>query len=113
MGAAQVTDLFLRIWRSVLVGSHFEAGCSVLAVTVAAESPELREHAAGIFRAWRGRLAELLERGGLAPADAARFAATLLAASEGAVVLSRGEQSLEPFDLVAAQLLEQVRRLAR
>ena len=111
--AEEVTDLFLRIWRSILAGSQCEAGCAVLAVTVAAESPELLAHAAGIFRAWRGRLAELLARGGLTPADAARFATTLIAASEGAVVLSRGEKSLEPFELVAAQLLEQVRRMTR
>jgi len=37
------------------------------------------------------------------------FAATLVASSEGAVALSRAEQSLEPFDLVAEQLLEQLR----
>jgi hypothetical protein len=35
----------------------------------------------------------------------------LIAASEGAVVLSRGERSLEPFDLVAAKLLEDARAL--
>ena len=114
-GAApeEVTDLFLRIWRSILVRSHFKAGCAVVAVTVAADSPELLEHASAIFRAWRGRLARLLVAGGAAPEDAARFAAVLIAASEGAVVLSRGEQSLEPFDLVASQLIEQARALPR
>jgi TetR/AcrR family transcriptional regulator, lmrAB and yxaGH operons repressor len=111
--AEEITELFLRVWRGVLAGSELEAGCAVLAVTVAAESPELLDHAGGIFRAWRGRLAELLERGGLARDDAARFAATLIAASEGAVVLSRGERSMEPFELVAAELLAQVRRMGR
>jgi hypothetical protein len=72
----------------------------------------LLDHAAGIFRAWRRRLAELLERGGLDPHDADTFAATLVASCEGAVALSRAEQSLEPFDLVAEQLLAQVRSLA-
>jgi hypothetical protein len=43
----------------------------------------------------------------------ARFAAVLVAASEGAVVLSRADQSLEPFDLVAEQLIDQVRRVRR
>jgi len=37
----------------------------------------------------------------------------LVASSEGAVVLARAEQSLEPFDLVAEQLLAQVRQLSR
>jgi TetR/AcrR family transcriptional repressor of lmrAB and yxaGH operons len=109
----EVTDLFLRIWRSVLLRSQFKAGCAVVAVTVAADSPELLEYAAAIFRAWRGRLARLLVAGGLAQGDAARFAATLIAASEGAVVLSRGEQSLEPFEMVASQLVEQARSFPR
>jgi TetR/AcrR family transcriptional regulator, lmrAB and yxaGH operons repressor len=109
--ADEVAAWFLRVWREVLVRSNFEAGCAVLAVTVAADSPELLEHAAGVFRTWRRRLAELLEEGGLAQADAARMAATLIASAEGAVALSRAEQSLEPFDLVAEQLLDQVRRL--
>jgi AcrR family transcriptional regulator len=110
--AEEVAAWFLHIWREVLVRSKFDAGCAVLAVTVAADSPELREHAATVFRAWRLRLAELLAAGGLAARDADRFAATLIASSEGAVALSRAEQSLEPFDLVAEQLLAQVRSLA-
>ena len=110
--AGEVTAWFIHIWREVLIRSNFEAGCAVLAVAVAADSPELLDHTAVVFRGWRGRLAELLEQGGLNPRDAARFAATLVASCEGAVVLSRAEQSLEPFDLVAEQLQEQVRALS-
>jgi TetR/AcrR family transcriptional repressor of lmrAB and yxaGH operons len=109
--AEEITAWFLHIWRQVLVRSKFEAGCAVLAVAVAADSPDLLEHTAGVFRTWRRKLAELLELGGLSGTDAARFAATLVAASEGAVVMARAEQSLEPFELVAEQLLEQVRAL--
>jgi hypothetical protein len=90
---------------------HLQAGCAVLAVTVAADSPELLERTASAFRTWRARLTELLTEGGLRPADAARFAATLIASSEGAVVLARAEQSLEPFDLVAAEMAARVRAL--
>jgi len=111
--AEAIADWFLHIWREVLIRSKFEAGCAVLAVAVAAETPELLGHTALVFRGWRRRLAELLERGGLTPTDADRFAATLVASSEGAVVLARAEQSLEPFDLVAEQLQAQVRELSR
>jgi hypothetical protein len=45
--------------------------------------------------------------------SAAQSAATLVAASEGAVALSRAQQSIEPFDLVAEQLLDQVRGVVR
>lgn len=51
----------------------------------------------------------MLEAGGLPSEKAAGFAATLVAASEGAVVLSRAEQSLEPLELVSTQSLDQVR----
>lgn len=110
--ALEVTEYFLYVWHEVLSRSEFQAGCAVLAVTVATDSPELLSRASGIFRAWRLRIAELLRDGGLAERDAARFAATLVAATEGAVVLSRAEQSWEPFDLVAEQLIDEVKRLA-
>ena len=107
--AEEIAAWFLHIWREVLIRGKFEAGCAVLAVAVAADSPDLLDHTARVFRTWRKRLAELLEQGGLAAEGAARFAVVLVASSEGAVVLARAEQSLEPFDLVAEQLIEQVR----
>jgi len=84
----------------------------VLAVTIAPSSPALLDHAATVFRAWRGRLSELLRAGGLAEADARRFATTVVAASEGAVVLSRAEQSFEAFDLVSDGLRAQLASFA-
>ncbi len=110
--ASEVTQRFLDLWRAILERSHYSAGCAVLAVTIATDSPQLLDQASTIFRTWRSRLADLLAAGGLDEADAGRFAAILVAASEGAVVLSRAEQSMEPFDLVAAQLLEQLDGLA-
>ena len=114
-GAApeEVTRLFLHVWREVLRRSHFKAGCAVVAVTVAADSPGLLEHVGSIFRAWRVRLADMLVAGGVGAEEAARFAAMLIAASEGAVVLSRAEQDMAPFDLVASELLEQARAFGR
>jgi len=100
-----VTMFFLDIWRRVLDRSRLRAGCAVLAVTVATDSPDLLDHAASIFRAWRRRLAELYIAGGMEAVAAARLATTLVAASEGAVVVSRAERSLEPFELVAEELV--------
>ena len=110
--AEEITAVFLGLWRELLTRAQFTAGCAVLAVTVATDSPDLLNETGAVFRAWRGRLAELLEEGGLTAKEAAQFAATLVAASEGAVALSRAEQSMEPFDLVAEQLLGQVRGMA-
>jgi TetR/AcrR family transcriptional regulator, lmrAB and yxaGH operons repressor len=109
--AVDVTKAFLQVWRTVLERSKLSAGCAVLAVTVATDSDELLEHAAGVFGAWRSRLAELLQAGGLTTREARRFATTLVASAEGAVVLSRADQSMEPFELVSEQVLHQVRQM--
>ncbi|MGG7507221.1 TetR/AcrR family transcriptional regulator [Plantibacter sp. YIM 135249] len=106
-----VADRFLSLWRSVLTMSELRAGCAVLAVTIATDSPELLDRTAAVFRTWRERLTGLLVEGGVPDAEAARFAATLIAASEGAVVLARAEQSLVPFDLVAESLRAQAATL--
>lgn len=110
--AEVIAETFLARWRELLTRAQFRAGCAVLAVAVATDSPELLDHTAAVFRSWRGRLAELLEQGGLNAKEASRMAAMLVASTEGAVVLSRAEKSMEPFDLVADQILEQIRRLA-
>lgn len=109
--AEAVVARFLAIWRAVLTRSQCEAGCAVLAVTVASDSAELLSHATAVFRAWRERLGYQLRQGGLAAAQARTFALVLIASAEGAVVLSRADQSLEPFEAVAQQLMDQVSRL--
>ena len=92
--AEEMAAWFLHIWREVLIRSNYDAGCAILAVTVAADSAELREHAADVFRRWRRRLAELLELGGLEPRDADRFAATLIASRLCSARLSATAPSL-------------------
>ncbi len=109
--AEEITRHFLEMWRQVLTRSDFRAGCSVLAVTIATDSGALLDRAATVFRTWRSHLAESLRAGGLSDDDARGFAAVLIAASEGAVALSRAERNLDPFDLVAGQLRKQVREL--
>ena len=110
--AGEITRQFIGMWREVLTRSNLRSGCSVLAVTVATDSADLLAHAAAVFRTWRRRLAELLRIGGLAVLAADQFAATLIAAMEGAVVLSRAEQTMDPFELVAEQLTTQADTLA-
>ena len=109
----EIVEWFVHIWRELLRRSRFEVGCAVLAVTVATDSPEVLNRAADVFRSWRRRLADLLEIGGLDHEAAARFATVLIASTEGAVVLCRAETSLEPLDIVEAQLLDDIRRLMR
>ena len=103
--ATVVVKRFLALWGELLDRSDLTAGCAVLAVTVASTDPSLRDHAATIFRAWTDQLTELFTVGGMKKAPARQLAATAIAATEGAVVLSRAQRSREPFNQVAATLL--------
>jgi TetR/AcrR family transcriptional regulator, lmrAB and yxaGH operons repressor len=100
----EIVDGFMAIWRSILERSGFTAGCSVLAVTVSADSRGLLNRAGEAFRSWQARLAELFRSAGLPQQDADAFATMLVAASEGAVVLARAQQALAPFETVHRQL---------
>src|SRR5712691_9078349 len=46
--ADEIVTWFLHIWREVLIRGKFEAGCAVLAVAVAADSPELLDQTARV-----------------------------------------------------------------
>ncbi len=98
----EIVDGFMAMWRAVLERSRFSAGCSVLAVTVSSDAPELLDRAGNVFRSWQARLAVLFRDAGVDDADS--FATLLIASSEGAVVLARAQQSFAPFDAVHARL---------
>ncbi|MFB9749784.1 TetR/AcrR family transcriptional regulator [Leifsonia shinshuensis] len=111
--AVEVASTFLEAWRRLLLASHFTIGCSAVAVAVAADSDDLLQRSGAVFRGWADLLAELLTLGGV-PADAAPGAAALLVAgSEGGVILSRAQSSIEPFEAVAGQLVAHVEALSR
>jgi AcrR family transcriptional regulator len=101
---AVVVRCFLDLWRELLNRSKLSAGCAVLAVTVAAGDNELLDHAGTIFRTWADLLADLFATSGIKKPRARELAVTVIAATEGAVALSRAQRSREPFDHVAATL---------
>src|ERR1035438_5451283 len=115
-GPVEIVDGFFAMWRAVLERSQFSAGCSVLAVTVAGssgssgDSDVLLRAAGQVFRGWQATLASILAAGGFPAAAAGSFALLLIAASEGAVALSRAEQSYAPFDAVHQELRGQAAR---
>jgi len=103
--ATVVVKRFLALWRELLDRSDLAAGCAVLAVTVASADATLRDYAETICGAWTDHLAELFSVSGMKTAPARQLAATVIAATEGAVVLCRAQHTWEPFDHVAATLL--------
>ena len=112
-GAIEAAEHFFAIWRKVLLDSNFQAGCAVLAVTVATREPDLLKQARDVFSSWQNRLTQQLAKGGLKPDRARMMATTMITAVEGAMVLSRATRSSEPFETTAATLLDQIRSLVR
>ena len=106
-----VAGRFLDGWRELLVRTDCRAGCAVMAVTVATDSPDVLLQARTVFGAWIGRLTELFVAGGLPAATAADLATELLAVTEGAVAISRTQRDLGPFEVIARQQLDRIRAL--
>jgi TetR/AcrR family transcriptional repressor of lmrAB and yxaGH operons len=107
--ASEVLDRFLALWQALLDYSQLRAGCAVVSVTVGGPEGDILEHVGAIFRTWTDQLAELFVVGGMAEDAAHTMATVTIAATEGAVVLSRAEQSRSPFDEVASTLTDLVR----
>src|SRR5919198_642303 len=87
-------DSVVNFWRGVLRQTNFAVGCPVVAATVEGDrTPDARAAAAETFNRWEQLHIQILERAGV-PTDRARSVATMLvAAVEGAVILSRAEGS--------------------
>jgi TetR/AcrR family transcriptional regulator, lmrAB and yxaGH operons repressor len=109
--APEVLERFLRLWRALLDYSRLGAGCAVVSVTVAGPDGEILDHVGTIFRDWTDKLAELFVAGGMSENTAHRMATVTIAATEGAVVLSRAQRSRDPFDDVASTLSGLVRNV--
>lgn len=103
-----VVEKFLGLWGQLLDATELKGGCAVLAVTVTDSDSKILEHAGKIFQDWTDQLADLFIAGGVAEANASHLAITVIAATEGAVVLCRAERSREPFDVVATALVSLV-----
>lgn len=99
---------FLGLWRGIVVGTDFRAGCPVLAVSIeeppADVPPAALLAAAEVFEEWEGLLAASLREHGAEPGQAAQVATLIVAAVEGTVALCRAKRSVEPLDRTAEQL---------
>jgi TetR/AcrR family transcriptional repressor of lmrAB and yxaGH operons len=107
---AAITDGFLALWSDLLDRARLTMGCAVVAVSVAATG-DLLDHAGAVFSRWTDYLAGLLTEAGVDPAAATDFATMLIAASEGAVIMSRAQRTRAPFDRVSRLLTTEARRL--
>lgn len=106
-GPTDGLDVFLGMWRKILLDSDFQAGCPVLAVAVE-ELPDgesaPRDAAVFAFGNWTSILAGALRTHGVAPAQAMGTATLIVASVEGAVAMCRAERATQPLDTVGQEL---------
>jgi AcrR family transcriptional regulator len=96
---------FAELYRRVLRGSDFAAGCPVVSATLEGDrSPAARDAAGAAFGRWEDLLAGAFERSGVARKRARSLATLAIAAIEGAIVLARAQRSSAPLERVADEL---------
>ena len=98
---AHALDAIFAPWRRVLVESSFTMGCPLAATVVDASGEDrLREEARALLDQWRDSVRDALVKFGVRESTAEDDASVLLAALEGALILSRANQNTEPLDTV-------------
>ena len=100
--AANLTDAIDAIfapWRQVLVDSDFTLGCPIAATVVdASGDDQLRQEARALLAQMQDSVRDALIRFGVPKSTADDDASVLVAALEGALILSRADGSTQPLD---------------
>ncbi|MEU1427845.1 TetR/AcrR family transcriptional regulator [Nocardia sp. NPDC005746] len=100
---------FPAMWREVLVASDFAAGCPITAAALGrTESPEAADVAGETFEEWETILATRLQAEGVEPDTARSLATTVIAAVEGAVVMSLASRTTAPLERAGRQMADLV-----
>jgi TetR/AcrR family transcriptional regulator, lmrAB and yxaGH operons repressor len=98
---ADAIDAIFAPWRQVLLESNFTMGCPIAATVIDASGDDrLRQEASALLDQWRDSVRAALVKFGARQATARDDASVLLAALEGALILSRANRSPEPLDTV-------------
>jgi len=98
---ADAIEAIFAPWHAVLVKSNFTMGCPIAATVIDAGGDErLRQEARALFGQWRDSVRAALVKFGVRESTAEDDASVLLAALEGALILSRANQSTQPLDTV-------------
>jgi len=109
-GPLAALDVLFDEYSTSLRASDFRAGCPVVAVAIESpeEGPDLRDCALAAFERWRRALAHGLVAAGIEAGRADELAMSVIAAFEGALILSRTYRDLAPLEAVRHELRERV-----
>jgi TetR/AcrR family transcriptional repressor of lmrAB and yxaGH operons len=98
---ADAIDAIFAPWRKVLLESNFTMGCPIAATVIDAGADDrLRQEARALLDQWRDSVHAALVKFGDQESTAEDDASVVLAALEGALILSRANQSTQPLDTV-------------
>jgi AcrR family transcriptional regulator len=98
---ADAIEAIFAPWRQVLLESDFTMGCPLAATVIDAGGDDrLRQEARALLEQWRDSVHAALVNFGVRESTAQDDASVLLAALEGALILSRANRSTQPLDTV-------------
>jgi AcrR family transcriptional regulator len=100
----EIVDGYVEIWRKVLEATGFQIGCAVAGLVAGAQDEELLDRGKAAFAATTDALAARFREVGVPDSEASGRATMLVAAVEGAVLLSRAQRDSAPLQLVADQI---------
>nr|CEL19664.1 Transcriptional regulator, TetR family [Kibdelosporangium sp. MJ126-NF4]CTQ94536.1 Transcriptional regulator, TetR family [Kibdelosporangium sp. MJ126-NF4] len=107
----EVVGALFGFWRAELARDP-RAGCPVLAAALAeTESSGAYQAAREVFDKWQRVLADLLVSRGVTEDRAVSAATLLIAATEGAVVLARAQQTSHALDRVEREMIRMIGHL--
>jgi AcrR family transcriptional regulator len=101
---AEVVRGYVDIWRRVLETTDYRAGCAIVGLISGAQEPGLLARGATAFAVAADGLAARFRQVGASASDANNRGTLVVAAVEGAVLMSRAQHNVSPLELVAEQL---------
>ncbi|YAL83106.1 TetR/AcrR family transcriptional regulator [Dermacoccaceae bacterium W4C1] len=108
---AQLVDSLIRMWTRRLRETDYQAGCPLVGLISDRRPGSSESHAlAGeAFTQWTTGLSRALRGNGWSPAQADAQATLVIAAIEGALLMSQAQRDLRPLEQVGARLRSAVR----
>lgn len=115
IGLPERVERYFEVVARGLLGDEFRYGCAVGATTLdlAAGSADVRALTGEVFDSWTEAVADHLRAGGIEEARAAALATALIAGAEGATMLARAKQDLEPVHATGRMLAAATREALR
>lgn len=112
--AVTAVEMFIAMWKDVLIASDFRAGCPIVASALGrSEASDAADVAGVVFADWERLLADRLEEADVARETAEQLATTIIAAVEGAMIMSLAAKSPAPLQRTGQVLAALVARHAQ